>query len=501
MLALTDKILLNYFKWRQRKIESVMNNPLAAQMAILDRITEQMSSTQYGLDCGMCDSLDYASFSDKIPVVEYEDIFSYIERMMDGADNILCKGRIKWFAKSSGTSTGRSKYIPVSKDYLVNGHLKCAWDAASFIYNEDPEARLFADKSLIMGGSVERLTSGVYCGDISGIIIKHFPGIGKRFYTPDFETALMSDWDMKMKKMAAITSKENVTLVAGVPTWLSVLFDHILELTGAADMSEIWPGLRSFLHGGVDFGPYRQQFRQYLPSTDIRYREVYNASEGYFAIQNKAKEEGMLLLCDHEIFYEFIEWPAYKSGLRKCLHSGQLESGGIYVLVISNTSGLLRYIPGDLIRVVCTAPLKIKVCGRTRAMINVFGEELSIGNVEEAITRSCEKFNCQIRHYTVGPRFLERSVKGGHDWVIEFENPPGQLVAFQTFLDDTLRSINSDYDAKRSANLALECLQVIPVPARTFESWMRSRGSYGGQNKIPRLRNDRQIIEELLSVG
>ena len=497
MLALTDKILLSYFKIRQRKIDKVHSNAAQYQGKILTRILDANKNTEFGKAHAFSELGSYEDYSSAIPVRRYEDYFPYIERMMGDEDNILCSDKIEWFAKSSGTSTGRSKYIPVSHKYLLNGHLKCAWDAASLIYNEDNRARLFADKSLIMGGSVERLDSGKHAGDISGIIIKHFPPIGRRFYTPDFETALLPDWDKKIKLMAEITSAENVTLVAGVPTWLIVLFEEILDSRGAENMLDIWPNLRSFLHGGVDFEPYRNQFKKYLPSDQVIYREVYNASEGYFAIQDNSQSEGMMLLCDNEIFFEFIPMDSYRTGELKAIDISQIELDKDYALVISNSSGLYRYLMGDVVRIKSLDPVRIKIVGRTESMINVFGEELSIHNVETALTETCKLFDCRVWNYTVGPRFMNTKEKGGHEWIIEFMKAPEHTEAFARSLDDTLRKLNSDYDAKRYGDLALSTLKLNVIEKGSFEKWMRSKGKYGGQNKVPRLRNDRSIIEEM----
>ena len=480
-------------------IERILDDPGLYQKRLLMRILKNNESCAYGkkYNFGSLDS--YEAFAKTLPVIEYDDISDDINSMMKGSNNVLSSSRIDWFAKSSGTSTGRSKYIPVNENYLVKGHLKCAWDAASFIYDEDPQARLFADRSLIMGGSFERLGSGKYTGDISAIIIKHFPAIGKSFYTPDFETALMDDWDEKIKRMASICSKQNVTLIAGVPSWLMVLFDEILEQTKANNMSEIWPNARSFLHGGVNFEPYREQFRNYLPDNQIRYREVYNASEGYFAIQNHSEEDGMVLLCDNEIFYEFQEWDNDPDSQKQCVGIENLEQGKTYALIITNSSGLYRYKLGDLITVVATDPVKIKVTGRTRSMINVFGEELSVANTDTAISKACSRHEAEILEYTVAPVFSSQDMQGAHEWLIEFKKAPADIEGFKRDLDSHLREINSDYDAKRSYDLVLRSPVIKSLSENSFEKWQRQNERYGGQNKVPRLRNDRKLVESILN--
>ena len=350
-----------------------------------------------------------------------------------------------------------------------------------------------------MGGSYEQLSSGKFTGDISAIIIKHFPPIGKNFYTPDFETALMDDWDAKIKRMARICSKEKMTLIAGVPSWLMVLFDEMLKISSANNISEIWPNVRSFLHGGVSFEPYREQFKNYLPSNDIKYREVYNASEGYFAIQNESNKEGMSLLCDNEIFFEFQEWDGDPDSQRDCVGIEDVEKGKTYALLITNSAGLYRYKIGDLVQIVDVDPVKIRIAGRTRCMLNVFGEELSVDNADKALSEACLKHGAEIREYTVAPIFLSRNEKGAHEWLIEFKEAPANIHSFSHDLDNYLRSLNSDYDAKRTQDMALKSLEVKVLPRQSFEKWQREKKRYGGQNKVPRLSNDRALAEEILN--
>jgi len=500
MPQLTDIALFNYFKWRQKRIENVYNNPQLFQEATLSHILNTNKKTVYGRLHSFAKVNGYQDFS-QIPMVSYEELFPYIQRMIEGENNILTKDKIKWFAKSSGTSNDRSKYIPVSKKYLQKGHLKCAWDAASFIYDEDPGAKLFADRSLIMGGSIEKLSATKMAGDISGVIIHHFPKIGRRFYTPDIETALMPDWDEKINRIAEITSKQNVTLLAGVPTWTIVLLKRILEITGKQNISEVWPNLRSFLHGGVGFEPYRETFKKLIPAKGVALREVYNASEGYFAIQNHQLEDGMLLLCDHQIFYEFIPVEELNSENPSCIPLQQVELGKKYAMVITNTSGLYRYRIGDVVKFVSVYPFKIKVVGREKEMINVFGEEVSILNTDHALADVCKALDCVVREYTVGPVFMSDKSKGGHEWAIEFAKPPQSISIFEHKLDVRLRELNSDYDAKRSQDLALLNLKVNMLKPKSFELWLRSKNKYGGQNKVPRLRNDRVVIDHLLSLS
>lgn len=496
---ITDTALRNYFKWRQKKIEHVYTNPELYQNAILKKILKCNSNTEYGKLHNFQNIKSEEEYK-KVPLVYYNDIYPFVQKMIGGKGGVLTKEKIKWFAKSSGTSTGRSKYIPVSKSYLKKGHLKCAWDAASFIYNEDPSAKLFADRSLIMGGTIEPLNLDKMAGDISGIIIHHFPKIGRRFYTPDIKTALMPNWDEKIERIASITSKQNVTLLAGVPTWTLVLVNRILEITGKNHISEVWPNLKSFLHGGVGFEPYRDIFKKLIPSEKVTLREVYNASEGYFAIQNHKNEDGMLLLCDHQIYYEFIPFEDIDLESPQCISMSDVDVNRKYALVISNSSGLYRYRIGDVVKVVNKHPLKIKVVGREKEMINVFGEELAVLNTDKALADVCKTLGASVKEYSVGPIFMKATNQGRHEWVIEFENAPDDIDAFALRLDNRLREINSDYDAKRSFDLALNPLKLVDLPKGSFEKWLRAKGKYGGQNKVPRLRNDRSVIDSILSI-
>lgn len=497
MKKISDWVMRQYFKRRKRMLDNYVSRQDELQDKLLQKIISNNRNTAFGKAHNFKEIGDKNRFMHNVPIRNYEELFPFIKRMMQGERNVLCRNTVKWFAKSSGTSTGKSKYIPLTKEYLQKGHLECAWDAACYIYHEDQTAALFSDKSLIMGGSVESIGNGLYAGDISGIIIKHFPPVGRHFYTPDFGTALLKDWDRKIKDMALITARENVVLAAGVPTWLLVLFRTILEDTGAENMSQVWPNLRSFLHGGVNFEPYRLQFKELLPSTDIRYREVYNASEGYFGFQADSLSYGMLLMCHHGVYYEFVPWVNGGALYDEICDLKGLQKNREYALVISNISGLYRYLIGDIVRIVDTDPVKIKVCGRVGAMINVFGEELSSENTDRGLAMCCEKHKVTPVDYTLAPIFMEKLGKGGHEWYIEFEHPPENQSQFAQDLDRILRELNSDYDAKRSHGLALDNLKIKYLKPGSFEKWMRKKGKYGGQNKVPRLRNDRKLLDEL----
>lgn len=501
MIPITDIALFQYFKRRQKKIEAVINDPLKFQRKLLRQILNKNKKTTFGKRYAFSKIFTYKEFRNNVPLFTYEELFPYIQKILNNGDNILVPGKVNWFAKSSGTSNDRSKYIPVTKNYLRHGHLKCAWDAASFIYNEDPSAKLFANKTLIMAGHLEKLNHNKVAGDISAIIINHFPKIGRRFYTPDFETALLKNWDEKIKETARITANEKVTLLAGVPTWTIVLLKEILKQTGKKNISEVWPDLRSFLHGGVSFDSYHNTFKELIPSSKVAFREVYNASEGYFAMQNQKDDKSMLLLCDHQIFYEFIPYHEITYKNPSCYDLSKVRKGEKYEMVISTMSGLYRYRLGDIIQFESVFPFKIKVTGRTQGFINVFGEEVSEKNADEALAKTCAYFKSDILEYTIGPRYLTNKEKGRHEWFIEFINAPLDLSKFEEYLDKELRRLNSDYDAKRSDNLAIGLLKIFKLPTGSFEKWQRSKNKYGGQNKTQRLRNDRILIESLREIN
>lgn len=499
MAQFTDIILYQYFKRRQKKIQHVIDHPEQYQNNLLFEILKTNKSTAFGKEHSFSSVRNLKDYRQALPLQDYESLHPYIAKCMDDAHNILIPGKVNWFAKSSGTSNARSKYIPVTQSYLNNGHLRCAWDAASHIYNENPQAKLFAHKNLIMGGHLETLDHGKTAGDISAIILHHFPKIGRRYYTPKFETALLPDWELKIKRTAEETLKQKVTLLAGVPTWTLVLLREILKQSGKNNINEVWPELTTYLHGGVGFEPFRAEFRKLIPSSQVGFREVYNASEGYFAMQNNIHEKGMLLLCDHSIYYEFVPIPELENDSPKCLSLSEVSIGCSYAIVITTTAGLYRYLIGDVIQFLSLRPYKIKVTGRVNEMINTFGEEVSSYNTDLAIASSCKKHGAIIRDYTVAPRYMTDGAKAQHEWYIEFEKLPNDLDLFEKFLDTELKKINSDYAAKRSSDIAMENLKITSLPEGTYDAWLRKNNKYGGQSKIPRLSNDRTFIESLIT--
>ena len=422
--------------------------------------------------------------------------------MMMGQRDILVPGEVTWYAKSSGTTSSRSKYIPVTDKYFYGNIIRACWDVSSIVYTNRPNARLFRDKSLIMGGSLSSHADNpnITVGDISAIMIHKLPWIGRPFYTPDFETALLSDWEEKIELMSHKCISENVVLFGGVPTWNIVLFNRMLEISGKNTISEIWPNVHSYLHGGVGFGPYQKQFEIYLGKKDFDFYEVYNASEGYFSIQDFPNSDGMLLLTDNGIYYEFVPMEEWGKENPTSIALEEIELHTNYAIVITNFGGLYRYMPGDTVTFTSRDPYRLRVSGRTTHFINVFGEEVIVENTDQALAMTCKEIPAVIREYTVGPIHLKSNQKGGHEWLIEFEKEPQNLKSFTTLLDENLRKVNSDYDAKRFKNLALQPLSLNILPEGTFHKWLKAKGKYGGQSKVPRLSNNRKHVDELLEM-
>lgn len=493
-----NTLIKGYLRYRRYRIESMYENPNELQAEVFQDLLSNLKNTRYGKDHQAEKIKTADDFKKYLPVTEYENLFPYIDRMMQGKEDELWPGNVKWFAKSSGTTNDKSKYIPITDQNLFDNHVAASWDAMSILYRNRPDARVFDGKNLIMGGSLTPKSNDVVIGDVSAILLNRMPAVGRPFYTPDFETALMADWESKIEKMAKSTINEDVVMFAGVPTWTVVLFKKILEITGKSNIREVWPNVKTYFHGGVGFDPYVQQFKEFLPGDDIEYYEVYNASEGYFAVQDRLNQKGMLLLLDNAIYYEFIPLDQIYQDTPEVLSIQDVEVEKDYCIVISTSSGLWRYKPGDVVRFVSTQPYRIMVSGRTKHYINVFGEEVMVHNTDAALKIACSKWNAEVTDYTVAPLYMDGGQKGGHEWWIEFEKCPENIAAFSTDLDDALRSVNSDYDAKRYKDLALQPLILNPVAKDTFYNWLKVKGKLGGQSKIPRLSNDRKFADQLV---
>jgi hypothetical protein len=436
-----------------------------------------------------------------VPVHEYEDIKPYIQRMMDGEENVLWPTPVNWFAKSSGTTSDKSKFIPVSEESLRDGHYKAAKDVLTLYYNNFPASDLLTGKGLVIGGShqVKSLNDEIHFGDLSAVLMQNAPFWSNWIRTPDLSIALMNEWESKIERMAESTIPENITSISGVPTWTIVLFRRILEITGKSCMAEVWPNLELYLHGGVSFVPYRDQMNQ-LIGKPINYLEMYNASEGFFAAQDQPGEEGMLLFTDHGIFYEFMPLEEYGKKYPNTVGLQDVEIGKNYAPVITTNGGLWRYIVGDTIQFTTIAPYRIKVSGRLKHFINAFGEELIVDNSDYAISAACEQTGAMVNEYTAGPVYFSAEGNGAHEWLVEFEKEPTSMDDFVYELDKALKSVNSDYEAKRHKDIALRPPMVHAVKKGTFHAWLQQKGKLGGQHKVPRLSNDRKILEQILTL-
>lgn len=501
-MPLFNSILTWVMKKRIHDIELFMKYPHEVQEELLHMLISKAVKTEYGRQFGFRDIKNFEEFKNQVPVVSYEQIFPYIERLMQGEQNILWPGEIRWFAKSSGTTNARSKFIPVSQEALEDCHYKGGKDLLSIYVNNYPETQLFTGKNLVIGGSqqVNQFDKNArsYYGDVSAVLIKNLPLWAQFVRTPSLDIALMDEWEKKIEKMAHHTVDENVTSITGVPTWTIVLLERILELRGATSILEIWPNIEAFFHGAVSFTPYEKLFSKLIPSTNMNYMETYNASEGFFGIQDQTDTKEMLLMLDYGIFYEFILASEWDKEHPETVDLSEVELGKNYAMVISTNAGLWRYKIGDTVRFTSLCPYRVKISGRTRHFINAFGEELIIENAEEAITRACECTGAKVENFTAAPRYIDAGNRGSHEWVIEFINEPDNRELFEQSVDQTLREVNSDYDAKRHKDMALQSPIFHYVEKGTFYNWMKKRGKLGGQNKVPRLANDREYLDDLL---
>jgi hypothetical protein len=489
-------------RMRMWRIQAWMNNPIEAQRDVLQSLVTAAQYTEFGKKYNFSKLFTVRAFKQTVPVHEYEDLKPYINRIMNGEQNILWNTPVYWFAKSSGTTSDKSKFIPISDESFEDCHYKAAKDVLTMYYNFNPDSELLTGKGLVIGGShtINPVNEEARFGDLSAVLLQNSPFWGHWIRTPDLSIALMNEWESKIEKLAHSTIKENVTSISGVPTWTVVLFKRILELTGKKNINEVWPSLELFLHGGVSFTPYKEQFRK-LIGKDIYYLEMYNASEGFFAAQEHPGDEGMLFFLDHGIFYEFM--PVSEYGKKEPVTIGleDVETGKNYALIISTNGGLWRYQLGDTIQFTSLNPFRIKVSGRLKHFINAFGEEVIVDNTDQAIAIASEKTKAIVNDYTAAPVYFSDNSNGAHEWLIEFDQEPGNLELFIDELDDALKNINSDYEAKRHKNIALRKPIVQVMKRGIFTEWLRSKGKLGGQHKVPRLSNDRNYLEEILAIN
>ncbi|WP_304235628.1 GH3 auxin-responsive promoter family protein [Jiulongibacter sediminis] len=501
-MSVLNEILSFFIKRRIERINEFMLNPHETQQEQFQSLIKKARKTEYGKRFGFSDIKSIDDFQRQVPIVAYENLYPEIERVLRGENNILWPTPIKLFSKSSGTTNAKSKYIPVSDESLESCHYKGGKDMITLYLAEHPDSGLFDGKGLSIGGSLQEnpYNSRTQVGDISALIMQNLPSWAEYLRTPPLEVALMDNWEEKMSRMIDICSREKLTSILGVPTWTVVLLERILEQTGKKNLLEVWPDFELFVHGAVNFKPYRDRFQtKFFPSEQVKYLEIYNASEGYFGVQDDLSRIGeMLLMLDYGVFYEFVPMEELDKDHPKALTLDQVELDKNYALLISTNAGLWRYKIGDTVKFTSKYPYRIKISGRTKHFINAFGEELIIENAEAGITEACEATGVIIKDFTAGPCYMADDSKGGHEWIIECPQKPENSFDFAERLDASLRRLNSDYDAKRAGNLALQMPKIHFVEEGTFYNWMQKRGKLGGQNKVPRLSNNREFIDDLL---
>ena len=485
-------------KQRIHQIELFLKYPNEVQEELLMNLIHSSKNTVLGKDYDFASINSYTAFSERVPVSCYEDINPLIERARNGEQNLFWETPIKWFAKSSGTTNAKSKFIPVSNEALEDCHYKGSKDLLCLYLNNNENSGLFIGKSLRLGGSSQIYeNNSTFFGDLSAILIENMPIWAEFSSTPSNKISLMSEWETKMAAIINETKKENVTSFAGVPSWMLVLMNKMLEETGKGNLFEIWPHLEVYFHGGVNFEPYREQYQKILPKKDFKYYEIYNASEGFFAIQDLNYSNDLLLMLDYGIFYEFIPMDTFGTPNQKTIRLADVELFKNYAVVITTNSGLWRYLIGDTVRFTSLNPYRIRVTGRTKHHINVFGEELMVENTDQAIAKACSITNSEVVDYTVAPIFMVDKEKGAHEWMIEFKRKPLDMTLFEKVLDETLQSLNSDYEAKRYNNMTLNPLVINVARENLFYEWLKNKDKLGGQHKIPRLSNQRDYLEQL----
>ncbi len=501
-IPLFNSIASWLLKKRYHQIELFLKYPEEVQEEVLQQLLDIAEDTEIGKAFDFESINSYETFRERVPIRSYEAIEPLIERNRRGEQNILWPTSIKWFAKSSGTTNAKSKFIPVSSEALEDCHYKSGKDLLCLYLNNNENSQLFTGKSLRLGGSKELYEdNGSFFGDLSAILIDNMPLWAEFSSTPSSKVSLMSEWESKLRAIIKESTQENVTSLAGVPSWMLVLLNNVVETTGKDHLFQVWENLEVYFHGGVSFNPYKEQYKNLLPRKSFKYYEIYNASEGFFAIQDRNNADDLLLMLDYGIFYEFIPMDVYGTESQKAIPLWEIEIGKNYAIIITTNSGLWRYKIGDTIRFTSKNPYRIKVTGRTKHHINVFGEELIIENAEEALKSVCKKTGSEIKDYTAGPVFMAGKEKGAHEWIIEFRKPPEELDYFIEVFDNTLKSLNSDYEAKRYNNITLKMPKVHVARENLFYDWLKQNDKLGGQHKIPRLSNKREYVDELLQMN
>ncbi len=501
-IPLFNTVLSWFLKKRKDQMDMFIDHPIEIQKEVLYNLLSESKNTEIGVKYDFDSIISYQLFAERVPIQTYESVEAMIERNRIGEQNIFWPTKVQWFAKSSGTTNSKSKFIPVSDEAINDCHMKAGKDMLCLFINNNVDTEIFKGKGLKLGGS-----SAVYkdnesfFGDLSAIIIENMPFWADIGSAPSQKTALLEKWEIKMDAIIHETINENITSLTGVPSWMLVLLNRVLEVTGKDNILEVWPNLEVYFHGGVNFNPYREQYKKLIPKEDFRYYETYNASEGFFAIQDKNNSSELLLMLDYGIFYEFIPMDEFQGEDSIAIPLNEVELNKNYALVISTNSGLWRYLIGDTVKFTSLAPYRIKITGRTKHYINVFGEELVVENAADALQMACRETNSEITDYTVAPIFMEGNNSGGHEWVIEFKKSPYNIDEFTKVLDNALKNLNSDYEAKRYQDMTLALPVVHQATEGLFYNWLKQNKKLGGQNKVPRLSNKRTFVEELLTLA
>lgn len=494
------RILSPVFTPRQREFDTLFQKAAVNQREQLSGLIECARNTEWGRAYDFRTIRSYETFRRRVPLQTYDDIKPYVQRMINGEPDILWPGRTKWFAQSSGTTNDKSKFIPVTHDILQEVHYRGGFDSVALYLKQNPESRFFDGKGLILGGSHKPslLNRHANCGDLSAVLLQNLSPLVDLIRVPGKKIILMDEWESKIRAIVKGTIRKHVNNLSGVPSWMLVLIKAVLKESGKEYLNEVWPDMEVFFHGGISFEPYREQYKTLIPSDKMHYVETYNASEGFFSIQDDPSDKSMLLMTDYGIFYEFIPMDKRESATADIIPLEEVEVGKNYAMVISTCGGLWRYQIGDTVRFTSVFPHKIVISGRTKHYINAFGEELMVDNADKGLSRACAATGAKVKEYTVAPLFMLNKAKGRHQWFIEFEKEPESIAGFAALLDKALQDLNSDYEAKRYKEISLQPLEVIVAREDAFYDWLKGKGKLGGQHKIPRLSNDRTYMDELL---
>ncbi len=502
-MDLLTNIVATFFRPRLTKMAAFAQNADVIQQKQLKYLLSTASHTEWGKKYDFRSIEGYATFRQRIPVHSYDQLKPDIERMINGEKNILWPSQVRWYAQSSGTTNDKSKYIPVTKDILKKCHYQGGFDSVAVHLRNVPESRFFSKKGFILGGShsPSPLNKNAYCGDLSAVLLQNLNPLVDYIRVPSRKIILMDEWERKIQEIVAHTWREDVVSISGVPSWMLVLIKALIQHAGCSHLSELWPNLEVFFHGGISFEPYRDQYKALIPSEKMHYVETYNASEGFFGLQDDPSDRSMLLMIDYGVFFEFIPLAEVDKADPVTLPLEAVEVGKHYAMLISTPGGLWRYRIGDTVRFTSLFPHKFVLTGRTKSYINAFGEELMVDNADKALAAVCRKTGAKIKEYTVAPCFLLNEAHGYHQWLVEFETPPERTDVFATLLDAELQHLNSDYEAKRYKNISLLPLQLVVAGKGLFYEWLHAKGKMGGQHKVPRLSNERVYMDELLQLN